>query len=341
MKRHPIRILFLLTLGLFSALWSLNSAYAGTFQIAPKGNKKIKVAVMDLISSVAVAPYVNNWYKKHAAERKWELKIFDLHGDFANARPTMENIITAGYDAILVNWTDFKYYDDLIMKAYKMGIPVQGVACGNMKPGVVSHGAGTDIPTGGASAQYLCSRLKEGQKILAYHDPRLASSLDRFHAAKLAFDTYLIKVQELQFPGSGDPYQVCYENVKNALLADDRKEIKGIWTPYESFGISAARAANDMGRTDVIVVTGDDSPSTYSEFRNLPTLQATVGTLGFAPIWTAQLFKNLDKIFAGKPFADGEVWFMLPYLVTRENLPPKGYFFSYCGYRGKPDFEVK
>ena len=65
----------------------------------------------------------------------------------------MDNMITAGYDAILVNWTDFKYYDQQIMKAYKAGIPVQGIACGNMQPGVISHGIAPSMPFGALSAR--------------------------------------------------------------------------------------------------------------------------------------------------------------------------------------------
>ena len=69
---------------------------------------------------------------------------------------------------------------------------------------------------------------------------------------------------------------------------------------------------------------------------------ATSGTLGLTWQWTGRLFQNLDKIFAGKPFKDQEVWFSTPYLVTKDNLPPPGYYYSDCGYDGRPpDFEVK
>jgi hypothetical protein len=52
---------------------TLGSAQAGVFQIKPKGNKKIKIGVLDLISSIEVAALANNWYRKHAKDRGWDL----------------------------------------------------------------------------------------------------------------------------------------------------------------------------------------------------------------------------------------------------------------------------
>jgi ABC-type sugar transport system substrate-binding protein len=322
---------------------TLGTVQAGEFKIKPKGDKKIKIGVMDLISSISVAALANGFYRKWAKERGWDLQVFDLNVDYSKAQPTMDNMITAGYDAILVNWTDFKYYDQQIMKAYKAGIPVQGIACGNMQPGVISHGIAPSMPFGALSALYLATKIPEGSKILVYHDPRVGTSQMRFEAAQVVFKMYNITVkQELHYPGSGDPSQVSYEMLKNAILADTKKEIVGIWTHWEGYGISAARAAVDMGRNEIIVTTSDDSPNTYNELRNLPTLHATSGTLGLTWQWTGRLFNNLDKIFAGEPFKDQEVWFSVPYLVTKNTLPPPGYYYSDCGYEGRPpDFEVK
>ena len=42
---------------------------AGEFKIKSKGNKKIKIGVMDLISSISVAALANGYYRKWAKER--------------------------------------------------------------------------------------------------------------------------------------------------------------------------------------------------------------------------------------------------------------------------------
>jgi ABC-type sugar transport system substrate-binding protein len=334
--------LIVLTALIFVAT-TLGLAEAGTFQIPAKGNKKIKIAVMDLISSVEVAALANNNYKRLAKQRGWDLQVFDLGMDYAKAQPTAENIITAGYDAIIVNWTDFKYWDQQVLKAYKKGIPVQGIACGNMVPGVISQGIAPEMGTGALSSLFMASKLHEGDKILVYMSPQLNTHQFRLNTAKVTFDSYRIKIaQEMHYPGTGEPVQVCYEALRNAILADTKKEIKGIWTTWEGYGVAAARAAIDMGRKDIISVTIDDSPSTYTALRELPNLLATSGTNWDNPEWTARMFRNLDIIFAGKPIEDNEIWFSMPNLVTKKNLPPPGYYFNPCGYKGRPpDFKVK
>jgi len=331
-----IRTFLVILVALIFVATTLGSAQAGTFQIKPKGKKKIKIGVLDLISAIEVAALANNWYRKHAKERGWDLQVFDLGVNYANAQSIMDNMITAGYDAILVNWVDFKYHDQQVLKAYKAGIPVQGIACGNNVPGVISQGIAPEMGFAALSSLYLVSKLQEGDKILVYHDPRVSTSLFRFNTAKVTFDSYRIKIaQEMHYPGSGDPSQVCYEAMKNAFLADTKKEIKGVWTHWEGYGIPAARAAMDMGRKDIVVVTCDDAPNTYSALREIPTLHATSGANWDAEEWTGRLFRNLDKIFAGKPFEDQEIWFSMPNLVTKDNLPPPGYYYSPCGYKGR------
>lgn len=330
-------------LALAFVITSIGLAGAAEMKIKPKGNKKIKIAVLDLISSIEVAALANGWYKKHAQERKWQVDIFDLKVNYGQAGPIMENIIAAGYDGVIVNWTNYKYFAPQCKAAAAKGIPIVGVACGANVPGVLATITSGECAFGAISGEYLCNKLNPGDKIIALFDPNVNTNTYRYAAAKAAFGLYQIKIaQELYFPGTGDPYQVGYELAKNAILADAKKEIKGIWTPWEGYGVSAARAAHDLKRDDIIVVTSDDSPNTYTAMRELPTLWGTSATLGYTPLWTGQVFEYFDKVFAGKALSMGQTNGEQPYLVTKDNLPPKGYFFKYSGvYKGKPDFKVK
>jgi ABC-type sugar transport system substrate-binding protein len=318
-------------------------AEAGTFQIPAKGKKKIKIGVMDLYAPIESSALVCKWYRKWAKDRGWELQVFDVNLDYAKAQTIMDNMITAGYDGIIINWTDFKYYPQQIQKAYKKGIPVQGIACGGMVPGVISHGTAADMPMGSLSALSLRSKVREGGEIIAYFNPRVENETKRWKAAKLTLETYGIKVhQELNYPGSGDAAQVGYDMIKNALLADTNKVIKGIWTASEVFGVPAARVALDMKRNDITVVTSDGNPNTLEVLRTNPRLYAISDAQYAVKNWTEQLFKNFDTIFAGKPFEDEAVWFATPILITKDNVPPPGYWPNPCGYKGRaPDFKVK
>jgi len=339
-KRTRRALIFLVAL-IFLAT-TIGLAQAGTFQIQPKGKKKIKIGVMDLISSIEVSANTCKWYRHWAKEKGWELQVFDLGFDLAKAQSVMDNMITAGYDGIIVNWVDFRNYDQQIMKAYKKGIPVQGIACGNMVPGVVSHGIAPDMVNGSMSATYLASKLRTGDKILVYYDPS-EHHVAQLNAAKVVFDAFKIKiVQELMYKGTGDPSQVCYEMMKNAILADTQKEIKGVLTLWEGYGIPTARAALELGRKDIVVMTIDASQGFYQEMRNLPNLLGSSDGNYDTPNWSRKLFENFDIIFAGKPFEDQEIWFSVPVLITKDNLPPPGYYYNPSGYKGRPqDFKVK
>ena len=108
---------------------------------------------------------------------------------------------------------------------------------------------------------------------------------------KLTFKHYKMKIgQEIHWTGQGDPAQHAYESVKNAILTDKSKEIKGVWTPSEGMAVVIAKAALDMMRPDILVATCEDSPGTYNELRKLPNFIATAGTLWDAPEWTLPHF---------------------------------------------------
>lgn len=338
-----IRRLLIALVALVFVATTLGSAQAGTFKIAPKGQKKIKIAILDLISSIEVSAQHCALYRKYAKERGWTVDVFDLQVDQSKAQSVMDNIITAGYDAVIVNWVDFSYYDQQILRAYKQGIPVQGIACGTMFPGVVHQVSTPDGTFGNWGALALVAKLHQGDKVIVYYQPTLNLHRYRFAGAKSAFEEFRITIaQELHYPGSGDPMQTCYDAVKSVLLADSKKEIKGIWTPWEGYGRSAARAAMDAGRRDFLSATVDDLPQTYRDLYSVPTLYATCGSIGNSPQYLLTFFKNLDIIFAGKPFDDQSVSFASPYLVTKDNLPPLGYYYNPCGYKGRaPDFKAK
>ena len=341
MKKWIQTALIVLLASMFVAT-SLGGTYGDEMKIKPKGDKKIKIAVMDLISSIEVAALFNKYHMAAAKERKWEAQVFDLKVNFTESGPTMENIIAAGYDGVIVHWTTPKFYEVQLKKALAKGIPVLTIACGELLPGIVGDFAISNVAAGALNGEYLATKLGRGGKVITYYIPDQLIHRQRLMGAKGAFETYGVSIAQELYISSGDLSQQCYEACRNAFLADTKKEIRGVWTPWEGFGIPAARAAMDTGRKDVIVVTVDDSPNTYTEFQKLPTLHATAATLGLATKIVDDMFGIFDKAFAGQPVQTRQFYGVPPYLVTRENLPPKGYFFSFCGYKGRPpDFQVK
>jgi ABC-type sugar transport system substrate-binding protein len=341
--KNSIRIVLLLGLAALFLVSTTMAVNADVLKIEPKGKKEIKIAVLDLISAIETAAQTNSHYMKEGKKRGWDVRVFDLKMNYAEAPNILETMINAGYDAILVNWTSPKYYKAQVKKAFDKGIPVFTNHCGDLVPGLAAEFAVSSYAQGAMTADYISTKLKAGDKILMSTDPTVAPCINRRIVAERVFEDRKITIAQKLYFTSGDPVQVGYDQVKNALTADVNKEIKAVWTDWEGRGQSASRAAMDLKRSDIIVATTDDSPLTYTYLRENPTYHATAAMIGKMGILVERMFKELDNVFAGKPLQTETV--IIPvssYLVTKENLPPKGYFFRDDGnYSGKPNFKVQ
>jgi ABC-type sugar transport system substrate-binding protein len=322
---------------------TIGSSGAEVMKINPKGNKKIKIGVIDPNAAIELAALCNKEHKAAADARGWALEFFDLKDNFPEAVTIMENMISAGYDGIIIHWQALKTIDKQIKKAYELGIPIITLAAqGSRFPGVVADCGPLEGTEAAIGAEYLASKLQAGDKVLTISIPVIESHTTRLISAKGVFEAYKIKIaQELYFPLTGDPMQWTYDQTKNALLGDTKKEIKGAWGAWEGFSNSAARAAHEIGRDDFMAVGIDDSPNTYTMIRTLPTLIGTVGFCSLLKDINGQIFGIFDKIFKGQSVETQKYYGYVSRLVNKENLPPKGYFINPCGYKGRPDFEVK
>ena len=151
-KATRILIVILALVYVFSALGLAN---AETFKIKPKGDKQIKIGVMDLQSAWGVAASFNKMYKKWAKARGWDCQVFDLGFKIEKSQTVMANMVSAGYDAIIVNWTAPSYYKQQLKRAYDKGIPVIIIAGDNMIPGMIANFVAWDTAMGGLTAELL------------------------------------------------------------------------------------------------------------------------------------------------------------------------------------------
>ena len=321
---------------IISALGTVN---AGTFKREPKGDKKIKIGVMDLISAIEVAASFNKMYKKWAEARGWDIQVFDLGFDMTKAGPTMDNMISAGYDGIIINWTAPAAYAPQLKRAYDEGIPVMIVAGDNMADGMLANFVAWDTAMGGLTAEYLAGNLNPGSKIIAYYNSAIPVAVKRFNFAKLVFEVSKLEiVQELTPDTNKDPEVDAFEKVTNVLLADTDKQIKGIWAQSDYMGIPAARAALALNRKDVIVVTADDTPRAYEALRTMPNVVGLAGYNGNVSPMLDEMFGMMEDAFAGKPIKTNQFRGLDVYMVTKETAPPKGYYYNPrgTGYSGRP-----
>lgn len=120
---------FIIILTMIFMTMTIVSAGAEEMIFKTKGNKKIKIGVIDLISSIEVAGLFNKAHEASAKKRGWDIQIFDLKDNVPESATIMENMISAGYDGIIIHWTDLKACANQIKKAADKGIAVISCAC--------------------------------------------------------------------------------------------------------------------------------------------------------------------------------------------------------------------
>jgi ABC-type sugar transport system substrate-binding protein len=344
-KPQKSALLFIVTLMFIAMTFAPSFAANPTMKLKPKGKKKITIAVIVPDAGIEIAAYMNKFHKANAKKRGWNIKFVNLHKKIAQAASYMDNMISAGYDGIIIHWLPLKAVERQIKAAFKKGIPVMTVAStGSRFPGVIAEVGPFRLSPMAKVSEYLAYKLKRGDKVITMFIPMIEAHQLGNRTAKAIMKAFGLKVvQELMFQMSGNPFQWAYNQVTNTLLADRKKQIKGILTTWDGFGVQAARAAHAQGRDDIIVVTQDDTPSTYKAMRRLPTLHATVGGVGMAGKISEKIFSIFDAAFKGKRIVSRQVYPVPSPLVLKSNLPPPGYFATPGGvYKGrKPDYRVK
>ncbi len=314
------------------------------FKIAPKGKKKIRIGVIDLNAAIEISAKLNDLHLKNAKARGWQLEVYNLKDNAPEAGNALDNMVSAGYDAVIIPYLGMKGFENSVKKAFDKGIPVITVAAlGSNYPGVVADVGPMMATTGAIVAEALSQKLSMGDKVVAMYIPALDNQVVRWLGAKGAFEAYHITVaRELLYPLTGDPFQWAYDQTKNVLLGDQKKEIKGIWSSFDGFATNAARAAHELGRDDVLVATIDDTSSSLTAIAKLPTMWAAAGYVCQSKEISAKIFELLDKIFKGEQVQSQKIIPFSPILVTKDNLPPKGYYIRADGiYKGPPDYTAK
>jgi len=231
-KANFIKLLFTIMLVFVFTGFTIGAVSAETLQIKPKTNKKIKIGVIDLISAIEVAALFNNHYKEAAKRRGWEVQVMDLNMAREKGEQTLDNLITAGYDGVIINWTAVTFFEKALARAYDNGIPVFGLACGAVTKGITGEYSMWDGAGGALGANYLAVKLGQGKKVLAFYDPQQAIHRQRFGGAKGVLEAYGIQIKELHYPGSGDPQMTAdLDRVQNTcyLIAVDHSRLT--WAP--------------------------------------------------------------------------------------------------------------
>ena len=224
-KMSKLAMIFISIL-LFFTMIAESVIGAEIMKIKPKGNKKITIGVLDPNGAIEVAALFNKEHKEAAKKRGWNIEFFDLKDNIPQASTYMENMMSAGLDAIILHWMPVRGIDKQIKMAFDKGIPVITLVClGTNFPGVLAEVGPMNGTMAATSAEYMAIKLHSGDKVFTIAIPQIEMHLVRLGAAKGILQAYNLKVaQELQYPFTGDPLQWAYDQTRNTLLGDTKKE---------------------------------------------------------------------------------------------------------------------
>jgi len=173
-KMSQTLLIFIGTLTLL--VFTVGTCFADgpAMKITPKGKKKITIGVVDPNAGIESAAQFNKKHKAEAAKRGWDVRFVDLKDNIPEGSVQMENMISAGYDGIILHWMPLRSVDKQIKMAFDKGIPVMALICqGTRTPGVLAEVGFPEATHGAMLAEYLANKLQAGDKIVTITIPQL------------------------------------------------------------------------------------------------------------------------------------------------------------------------
>lgn len=296
------------TLSVFATLAALITASAASAQ---------EVAVLTpYISSVATNEMVET-FKADAKEKGWTVNVVDTKGDFQQLASRVQDVTSAGVDAIVLVSVDPNQIADQVSAAADKGIPVFALD-GALAPGVTASITTNNFALGTILSDYLFKAMGgSGNIVKFYHSAhpgvrQRELALDK--ALKANPEIKVIADHYVQVPGPIDDARVAMD----AFILQHGKDIDGVWAAWDEPAIGAllSQQANAPD-SDMIIAGIDGNPQAIELIKQCTNLVATVRQDFPAIADTA--VAQIEEVLAGKAVSDKEI-FVDATVIDRESL---------------------
>ena len=227
-----------------------------------------------------------------------ELIVVDAQDDSAEMTSGIEDLISRGVSALLINPTDSDAVVPSIEQANEAGIPVFTVDRGASGGEVVSHIASDNVAGGRMAAEYLCDQLGGSGNVVELQGiPGSSAARDRGQG----FNEYMssecsgvtiVAQQTANF--NRDEGLTVFENILTA-----EPEIDGVFAHNDEMILGAIQAAEAADRTDMIFVgfdAIDDAVAAVEEGRLDATIAQQPGLMGELGVETAVDYLNGEDV---------------------------------------------
>ena len=200
-------------------------------------------------------------FEADAAEKGWDLNVIDTAGDVAAVIARIEDSVTQGVDAIVVN-VDPAQIGAGLEAAAAGGIPVFGMDAGS-DPNIVANVTSNGYAMAAETAAYVANRLNgAGNVVMLVFDPFPPVQV-RGVIADAVFGNFPdITVSDRLTPDVSDGGIADSRAQMEAVLAANPEpgSVGAVWAAWDQPALGALQAIEAAGRAEEgIVITGIDA----------------------------------------------------------------------------------
>ena len=200
-------------------------------------------------------------FTEQAEELGWTINVIDTAGDVAAVISRMEDVVTQGVDAIVIN-VDPAQIGAGLRTAADAGIPVVGMDAGS-DPLVAANVTSNGYAMAAETAVYVANRIGgEGNVVMFTFDPFPPVQVRGVIADAVFANFPDIEVIDRITPDVSDGGIADSRAQMEALLAANPEpgSISAVWAAWDQPGLGALQAIEAAGREDEgIVITGIDA----------------------------------------------------------------------------------
>ncbi len=200
-------------------------------------------------------------FKAAAAEEGWEVNVIDTAGDIAAAVARIEDAVTQGVDAIVIN-VDPAQVEAGLAQAQAAGIPVVGMDAG-MHPMLATNVTSNGYAMAVETATYIVNRIGgAGNVVMFVFDPFPPVQMRGVIADAIFANHPGITVIDRVTPDVQDGGIADSRAKMEAILAANPEpgSIAAVWAAWDQPALGALQAIEAAGRAgEGIVITGIDA----------------------------------------------------------------------------------
>lgn len=245
------------------------------------GGTTVLVSAQDYTLGLSVSTLNNPFFvslrdgaKEAAEEHGVDLVVADGQDSVSTQMSDIENLVSRGVDAILINATDGEAVVPAVEEANEAGIPVLAIDRGISGGNVAIYVASNNVTGGKMAAHYTAAKMAlQGKIVMLEGIPGTSAARERGQGFSEVIDS-LPDVEIIESEPAGFAQNEGYEVMQNILTA--QSDIDAVFAQNDLMGLGALQAIEGAGRLDEMFVVGFDAVDPAIEAIEEGRMSATI-----------------------------------------------------------------